>query len=216
MDGGAPAVAIEFRESDHTYWHRGLEVPSVSRVLEPLDDLSMIPKAILERKIAIGHAVHKAAEFIDRGCLDDASVHPVIAGYVAAYRKFLAETGFVSKLIEQPVFSRSMWYAGTLDRAGEFPAGGRLPSEIKPDLSTLLDLKTVLQMRASTAIQTVAYSKALAECRPDLPAPQQRVALQLQEDGGYELHSYNDPSDWTVFVACRTVLNFKAKHSKRH
>src|SRR2546430_413548 len=96
------AMSATFSQLGHQYECDGRSIPSVTQVLSlsGISDVSRIPPHILERAAAIGTAVHVACELLDQDDLDLDSVDPLLAGYVLAYQKFRAESGFAPELIE--------------------------------------------------------------------------------------------------------------------
>jgi hypothetical protein len=126
-----------------------------------------------------GSAVHLACWYDDEGDLDEAQLDPRLHSYLAAYRKFKAETGFTASSIEQPLHNDLLGYAGTPDRVGTLGDG-------RPCLP---DLKSGASSKA-TRFQTVAY----AAC---LPSPRRfvRMEVRLKENGKYSLQVY-EPKDY--------------------
>ena len=136
---------------------------------------------------ARGTAVHLACQYLDEGCLDEATVAEEIRPYLAAYQRFRAEviTGEWTA-IEQPVYHETLRYRGTPDRVFG---------------SWLYDIKTGGPL-AWHGPQLAAY----AACLPEIT---RRIGLYLSVDGGYNLVEYKDRDDWKVFQAALTVHNFK-------
>lgn len=195
-------MMLRFDEDTHAYYAGDRRIPGVTSLLKPLEDFYGIPPAVLERKAAIGKAVHYGCELIDQGELDWTSVHPQLEGYIRAYQRFLADTGFRVELSETRVYHAGLQYAGTLDRTGWLQG-----------IKTLVDLKTVCQMSPATGCQTAAYLEALKASQPrDYSPPTDRYGLQLRKDGTYRLHPYRGTDDWPTFVSLLTIHNFQRKH----
>lgn len=191
---------IDFDPETHTYTKDGLVVPNVTSILNPLVDLSKVPKAILEYKRQLGQAVHIATELDDKGLLDEASVSKEILPYLMAWRKFIDDTRFEPIEIEHRIFSKRHWYAGTLDRVGYF------------DGLSLIDIKTTVIMEPVAGPQTAAYSEAYNYRRKN--KIRGRYAVQLDADGTYQLHEYTDKTDFSVFLSCLCLHNWRTKHGK--
>lgn len=196
------ADGLTFNAERHEYRHNGSVVPSVTQVLGPLYDWSMVKEELLRLAAERGDAVHTATELDDLGDLDESSVDPAIAGYLEAWRKFRADTGFVPDLIEQRVYHPLHRYAGTLDR------GGMLGKRY-----ALIDIKTSSQLHPATAIQTAGYAAAHL-ARGGRPF-QTRHAVKLQADGRYSLSpSYTDQAgDFAVFLSLLTVARYREQHA---
>ena len=125
-----------------------------------------------------GSAVHMACWYDDEGDLDESLLDPQLQPYLAAYRKFKAETGFTSTAIETSVYSDLLGYAGTPDRIGTVNGKPCLP-----------DLKSGASSKA-TRYQTVAY----AACLPS-PRKYTRMEVRLQPNGKFSLQVY-EPKDY--------------------
>lgn len=181
-------MTLRFDAEKHQYWLGNDRLPSVSEIIAPAVDLSAIPKHILDAKRDIGKAVHTACQYIDEDG-DVSVVHPSIEGYVDAWRLFKStmQTNFWA--IEQPIHNQ--FYAGTPDRLCK--------------IHGVLDIKTVVAMSPSTALQTAAYSV--------LGGIKERVAVQLKPNGAYALHTYKDPNDFTTFRALLNFYQWKQKNA---
>lgn len=195
-----------FDAQEHRYTLDGVVIPSVTQVLEPLYDFAGIPAGVLERKAQLGTDVHLACELLDRDDLDEeteegrAALAP-IAGYIEAYKKFLARTR--PKVVENEtrLYHPLHLYAGTIDR--RYAIDGELWD---------VDLKTTSVISPIVGPQTAAYSAMLqAHGRP---APRRRAALQLQPSGEFRLVEFKDPGDFAVFLSMLTVHRFKERNLK--
>lgn len=185
---------LTFNEERHEYrWNGGI-VPSVTQVLAPLVDFSMVPPDALEFGRDRGKAVHKMIELDVRGELDETSVHGVLLGYLEQWREFLAVTGFVAEASEEVLYSTRYGYAGTLDLRGRI---GRK--------KTLIDTKSGSIQKAARP-QTAAYENLVYENHGI--TGMERRCLDLKEKSWKLTNPYRDPSDWRVFLAQLTVHNF--------
>jgi len=188
---------LTFEEASHTYRHGGQVVPGVTSILRPLVDYSSVPPHVLEAKADLGRRVHEACQYLDEDDLDEESVEADVDPYLAAYKRFKAETGALILLNEYRVFNPLHRYAGTLDRV--FRINGE---------SVLTDLKTCIVTPNSVGPQTAAYMRALDDSRVT-----RRAALRLRPDGTYRLEMLDDPNDWATFLACLTVHRHLEKHA---
>lgn len=193
---------ITFDEATHTYRdEHGNLVPSVTQILKPLHDLSRIPQAVLDRKAALGTAVHKVCELHLRGELDEDSIHPEVAPYFVQFTRFLAQSGFVPIAQERRVFSRRYFYAGTLDLYGDLN-----------ERRVLIDIKTPLKVHPVFGPQTAAYAAALREQHPELHTDERFVLRLLPSK--YQLHPLNDPADMNTFMSALTLHHWKTRHGE--
>jgi hypothetical protein len=191
--------AVNFDEASHTYTVEGRKLPSVTQVLlaERLIDDRWFTEWARER----GSAVHLACQMVAEGDLDETSLDPRIAGYVDAYRLFLAETGFDPHHLEVTVVSKSDGYAGRFDQAGT----DRL------DRLGIIDLKTGAPNRA-TGVQLSAYSRAWYE--ESKYNAEFLWGVHLQENGRYKIEDYSEfgkptGTGFAVFRAALTLMKWR-------
>lgn len=196
---GAAEPLLAFDEETHTYRVRGVEVPGVTRILRPLCDFSRIRPEVLEAKADLGRRVHFACQLDDEQDLDEDSVEPDVAPYLAAWRMFLLESGAVVLQNEQKVYEPTLLYAGTLDNVLELD-GKRW----------LVDKKTAFTVPMSAGPQTAAYLRALAD-----PSVTHRAAVRLRPDGTYRLDPLTGSDDWAAFMSCLTLHRFKERHASQ-
>ena len=196
-------IDFTFDPERHLYLVEGRPVPSVTQVLHSARlaaDFSMVPPDVLERKRIIGQYVHTATQYLDEGCLDLETVDPELQPYLAAYQRFLEESGFRPQLIEHRLVSSvaGILCGGTVDRVGSM--NGRL---------WLIDLKCVDRLYRGFALQTAGYELLLP--KPVLPPfKYTRAVLQLRRDGSPKLSPpYEDPSDLDVFRAALITTIWK-------
>jgi hypothetical protein len=184
---------LTFDESAHHYFWDGKRVPSVTQILDPFSDFSMIRPEVLEHKRLIGTAVHKAIELDVADELDGDSIDPVWGGYFNGWLKFKAESGFVMEASEQQVFHKTLHYAGTLDLLGGLPKAGDI----------LIDTKTCAMLPKSAGPQTAAYRDAIKQPK------RKRFALQLGPDGTYKLAPLAALNDMAIFQAALTLYRWR-------
>lgn len=188
---------IEFEPVHHLYFVNGVKAPSVTQILSAVNltpDFSMIAPEVLENKRQIGLDVHEQTQLVDMGA------EPSEDGYVQAYAKFKAETGFIPTEIELPVYSKIHGYAGTIDRVGE----------LKGKLS-ILDIKTTTTldmpyMGPQTAAYEIAY-KEWTEYKKTMP----RYILQLKPDGNYKLVQCKTKEDTNIFLYALQIMKWRNK-----
>lgn len=202
----AAAPRFAFDEAAHRYTLDGRVLPGVTQVLQPLYDFSGIPPGVLEKKSRLGTAVHLACELLDRDDLDEASeegraaLEP-IAGYVNAYKRFLAQTQPRVVENETRLWHPAHLYAGTIDRRYEI--AGELWD---------VDLKTTVAISPVVGLQTAAYSAMLVA--NGHPPAHRRAALQLLPSGDFRLVPFTDHQDLPVFLSMLTVHRFKQRSLK--
>lgn len=196
-------LLLTFDAAAHAYHLDGRRVPSVTQVLDELVDFRFVKRDDLERARQLGRAVHVACELEDLGTLDEATVAPVVAPYLAAYRKFLAEVKPQWRGIEEKVCHELHRYAGTLDRRG-FVFKKRSTLDIKSGAKTL-----------TVGLQTAAYQEAHdATYGAEFEAPA-RWALYLREDGTYLLDEIKSSrqGDFRTFLSALNLYNWRQQHA---
>lgn len=166
---------LTFDEATHTYTLDGIRLPSVTEVTrfcayDYKSDRPWLAEAAASR----GTAVHEACALIDYG--EEPEETPEIAGYLKAYRRFLADYKPEWELIEHPIGSLDVGFAGTLDRFGTIDGE---PS--------ILDIKTGQLHGAALSAQLTAYSELLQTETFLLPPEPDLYALKLSNDGTYTL-----------------------------
>jgi hypothetical protein len=192
---------LHFEATTHTYklLPRGIELPSVSRLIQPLVDFSSVPKATLEYAIERGHAVHKACELFDLGTLDPDSVDPAIAEYVRAWALFMYDWKPEFTEIEQPGYHKTMLYAGTPDRWATWKDRRGQQRRI------LIDLKSTAKLNPAVAVQLSGYSLMADEPADEL------WSVRLMNDGTYERVVHKLAS--ATFLSCYNIFMWKRKNA---
>lgn len=166
---------LTFDEATHTYTLCGIRLPSVTEitrfcVYDYKSDRPWLAEAAARR----GTAVHEACALIDYG--EEPEETPEIAGYLKAYRRFLADYKPEWKLIEHPIGSILLGYAGTLDRFGTIDGA-----------PAILDIKTGQLHDAALSAQLTAYAELRQTETFLLPPEPALYALKLSNDGTYIL-----------------------------
>ena len=168
---------LTFDPVKHVYRVDGKKLPSVTDIVKPLVTFGDIGLQIIKQAARRGTAVHEYAELIDYGIdANDLEVEPELVGYVTAYTRFLKDYKPEWELIEKPLYSLELGYAGTLDRFG-----------IIDGEKTIVDIKTssnvVRSSKIAWAVQLEAYLNLL-DC-----GFAKRYNLWLKNDGTYQLIS---------------------------
>ena len=183
-----------FDEATHTYTLNGRRLPSVTQILKPIGpDFTMVPADVLEAKRQLGTAAHLACELDDDDDLDELTLAEALQPYVAAWRKFKADTGALVLDNERQLFHASLGFAGTIDRR----------VTLRGDL-WLLDLKTSAEPHASYGVQLAGY-----HLLTQLDEPHRRGTVHLRDDGTYRLHEFKNPNDAACFRALLALHHWK-------
>lgn len=187
---------LTFDEASHTYRWLGAVIPSVTSILAPLVNFAGIPASVLEAKRELGRQVHYACQLFDEDDLDETSLSQEVQPYLNAWHKFKHDTGCVVVENEKQVAEPQLMYAGTLDRV-----------LLIDGTRYLVDLKTCIATPIAVGPQTAAYLRALGDT-----SVTHRAALRLRPDGTYRFDPLTGADDWSVFMACLSLLRFKESH----
>lgn len=195
-------AALIFDETSHTYEKAGKRLPSVTQLLAPLVDYSMVPRETLERAQKLGQAVHRMTELHDNDDLDEEDLSDELRPYLGGWKKFRLEAAFEPTTIEHRMSHPVFGYAGTSDRTGVVK--GRL---------AVIDIKKMFTLGPHIGPQLAAYEKLHQSEGLQIV---DRYALGLRPDGTYRLQPYTDPTDWQCFLSHLTIQNWKARHGYQH
>ncbi len=184
-----------YLDESHQYRDRnGRRVISVTQIfaLLGLVDYDHIRAEVLERKSALGVAVHAAVQYLCEGTLDWDSVSEEAMPYVVAAETWMKKQEFISESQEGKGLCEinGMSFGFTYDHLGTIIYKGKRRKAI-------LDLKTCVAESATWKLQTAAYALAA----PKLPPGEKylRIILQLKKDGTFKPYYYEDNSDESAF-----------------
>lgn len=198
---------LEFDEPSHVYKWDGQIVPNVTRIISPLSDYSRIPDAVLEKARQEGVHIHRMVEWDCLGVLVVDTLPEWMRPYFAAWRKFVAESGFKLIASEQKIYHRTYRYAGQLDLEGTLPL-------LRIKRPAILDIKRSFYAGPAIGVQLAAYKAARdSETKGDA-RPDKRFGLKLQPNGEYRLEEFADPEDFGTFLGCLSILNWRLKHER--
>lgn len=195
---------FRFDEPSHTYTLGAQVLPSVTQVLAPLVDFSMVPPAVLDRARQRGVAVHRCVQLDILDDLDEESVAPEIAGYLKAWRQFRTDCQITAADFgepERPMYHKTYGYAGTPD----------VPLFLYKHW-TVLDVKTAEAFSPVWPLQLAAYQELINANTPKGQHKiEHRYSLRLRENGTYRLDQATDRNDWGVFLAALTINQWQKK-----
>lgn len=196
---------LTFDPIKHEYSVNGTVLPSVTQILAPLSDFSMIAPDVLEHKRQIGVAVHRAIELSILVELDKTSIAEEWRGYFVAWENFLIDscTDEADIGVGKPLHDPTLGFAGTPDV--QLYINGRW---------AVVDVKTAETAHPAWALQTIAYKHLLNVNTPKGQHPiLDRFALKVREDGTYSLIQHKDKSDFNVLLS---LLNVKKWRTANH
>jgi hypothetical protein len=182
---------LRFDTAAHRYYIGDVEVPSVTRILKLSGTVDVGPWLTADARDR-GTAFHLAAQYLDEGRLDRASVtDPIVAGRLRAYETFLVEQHVEVIELEQQVGCPRFWYAGTFDRVLRLRRTGK---------RYLVDFKP--NPEPWHRLQLGAYARCTADA--------QKACLYVRADGSYSWKPYHDrPEDGQEFLRHRLAVGEK-------
>lgn len=187
---------LDFKEETHQYFHKGLEVPSVTQIISASNQgaLDNIPTSILDNASERGTAVHQAIEFYNK--YKFANINEEYKGYFEAYQKWYDKMDYFIREIksEVQVYHKVLNYAGTIDM---------LITDTKEE-KTLVDIKTTNELNVKyVSLQLSAYKEALASQKIKI---EKMYVLWLKKDGTYEYIEVPDKKN--IFMYSLLLYNF--------
>lgn len=194
------APELQFSEADHAYSMAGRPVPSVTAIISPLVDWSMVDPAVLAAKATLGKYVHRLVELECLGDLDVSKLTGVLLGYYEQWMDFRRVTGFQPMHSELKLYSARYGYAGTMDLHGML------------DDETLIDTKAGATP-ITAGLQTAAYSHLGVENGVMPPTTRRRV-LDLKEHSWKLSPEYKGTTDLRVFLAQLSVFNWQQQNGR--
>jgi hypothetical protein len=198
-------VALRFDEAAHRYFLGDRELLSVTTILKMAGLLD--PRHYTDLALERGSLAHRALEWFDQGDLDEDDLDQRLVPYLMAWKRFLAETGFVVGETERRIASGARGVAGTVDRTG-----------LLSGQAAILDLKTGGRERWHE-LQTGAYASLIREADGTPYHKLTRGCVYLSADGRYRLELHENRHDMAVFDAARVLvqwgLNLDAERTVR-
>lgn len=184
---------LTFDAPTHIYRWDGQIVPSVTTALRVIErGFGFVSEEILDRAREFGRHVHLATHLFDRGELNEATLDPELALYLAQYKRFLFDTKAQVIASEEIVYSKASGYAGQLDKRYAWKRS-----------TWLGDLKSG-QVPRTVGPQTAAYQRASIE------PPRKRLCLQLRRMD-YRLIILDDSTDFHYFLSALNCHRFNQR-----
>lgn len=186
---------LHLDQATHTYTFGGKTLPSVTQVIEILQDFSMVPPDVLEAARIFGQHVHEAIHLFNRNELDDDALDLNLVPHLNAWQSFLSESGAVVIASEQPVMHAKLGYAGTPDMVLAW--GNRI---------VIPDIKATAVVPRTVGAQTAAYAEAYQSTHGGKKP--ERYCIHLTPNK-FRAHPRRDSADWSLFLSCLNVWRFK-------
>ncbi len=202
-----------FNEDTHTYRLGDREIPGHTRVLDlgGLVPYGAIAPDILERKSAIGRAVHFACFLHDEGKAFVSDPH--IRGYIDAWIDFRKQTGFMPSLREH----RGLYQFNGLSFGMQIDALGKFPPHQR---EAVVEIKTCSTILPHHGVQLAAQAAGVES--PTLKSHEARFLVrsryvcQLFENGRWKLHPFKRATDLETFEHALALTYWKMEHEKTY
>lgn len=193
---------LVFEEKRHIYKLNGVEIPSVTTIMQPLSETvyGSIDEQVLNKAAARGTAVHNAIENYVKFGIED--IEPDFAGYFEAFLKWQREHSVIPYGTEVKLYHKGLMYAGTMDMAASVDG-----------IDTLVDFKTSASVsKMLCGVQLEAYDRAMMSHEAKLKFGQKAI-VHLKKDGSYQMIPFksSETECWRVFTALLTVRNYEQK-----
>lgn len=198
-----PEADIDFDEERHLYTLRGMHLPSVTQIMQPMSLMlyASVPDGTLQEAADRGTRAHEqVSNYVLYGIEEaDEDTEP----YVQAFMAFQKDYGPQWVASEYRTWHRAMRYAGTIDLIGY----------VNPDDGSgvdIVDLKCTAQFHGvMLATQIGAYAEALKS--QGVPV-RDRYGLQLLKTGKYRFERVED--GYKTFLHCLGVVNAMAQEHR--
>ncbi len=188
---------LDFDEKPHIYKLGGIQIPSVSEIMEPLSqsEYGAIDRKVLQRAADKGTDVHNAIENWLKFGIEDIS--PENEGYFDAFMDWWEQRNPELIGSEVRVYHKLLRYAGTVD----------LIALIDGEVN-LIDFKTTHKLiEKNCGVQLEAYTQALAS--HGITIERKRI-LHLRKDGKWDDPQFpaHDAQRWRVFNSLKAVHDY--------
>ena len=188
---------LQYDEAQHAVSVPGRVVPSVTQILQPIDELDGIPLAMLQAAAQFGRHVHKAIYLHSVGNLNEPLLDAHLVPYLKGWKQFLYDTKAVVQCSERKVHHRQLRYAGTLDSVLIWK--GR----------KVCDVKSSVGIPRSVGPQLAAYRQAYMLENPEHHISRTRLCVHLKPDGTYRVQELKDDRDWSIFVSLLNLYRWR-------
>lgn len=169
------------------------DLPRVTQILSDLGFTRYFGNN--DRAMSLGRAVHKAIHYDCKGTLDWASLHPDLAGPMAAYQKLRQHARLTIEATEFELIHPTWQYIGHPDAVGRVGVDSVF-ALIDWKVSDAPDLKTAtLQLAAYRLAYEAVHQTAIGAC----------YVGRLGKDGSFSLPDVTSSEAMQQFQACVIV-----------
>lgn len=144
---------FHFDPIEHRYWLGDDEMPSLSRILEPLNDFSGINPEVLAAKAQAGTDIHLTVKMWLDGTLEESSLSEgnkiALELFIAWYKSYILTARLME--YEKPTYHEKLKYGTTPDIVFE---------------ESVVEIKTRPYNKYRDPVQLIAQSKCFSEFPP--------------------------------------------------
>lgn len=178
---------FRFDKETHTYWLGNEEMPSLSRIIAPLNDFENVHPDVLAAKAQAGTNIHETIRLWLDGTLDESTLaegNQIALDLFDTWYVNRDEYGQFGKLVEYetPTYHPKLKYGGTPDLVFE---------------TAIVDIKTSFSkpMELKYSVQLAGYEKLF----PDFP-PKELYVLHLDiVNKKYAFWNARKKQSWSMF-----------------
>jgi hypothetical protein len=191
-------VSFTVDKDNHIYYYNKVELLGVNEILDKGGFKIPYNKKTTKYKCSLGKAIHNDTALYDKNDLDISTVSTPVIPYLEAWVQFKKDTGIEIIDIEDSIYSKKLYIAGTPDRIV------RLKRR-----KAVLDIKTGTLNKARVRLQLAGYEVIYNE-NNSIPI-KDRYSVQLQPDRTppYTLDQYEDSLDKYVFLGAYKIARYK-------
>lgn len=145
-----------------------------------------------------GSEIHRMIQLYDERKLQESTIPTKLRGYLAAHKKFMAETGFIPQEIEFKVQDKVLGVRGRLDRAG-----------------LMKGKRTIVDFKSGSINPAVALQLCLGGHLLEMGQWFNRCAVRLKADGNYGIKYFPLMmwhSDLATAISCVRVARWKIQN----
>ena len=207
----ADGVRLVETATEHQYYLNDKKIPGCTSIIQGcgISDLSGIPRFILDKKSALGNAVHEYTHWWDENDLDlnDLKPFPDYYNRTLGWTQFREDWNYKPHATEIVLAIRvnGMTFGVKPDSLGT----GNFGTNGEPWLATV-EKKCTVDIEPAHEIQTAAQALAL---KADCPIPARIIVQLLPEPDKlgkyYHMQECKEPSDERVFLSALAIETYK-------
>lgn len=198
-----PDASIQFEPEQHIYTLRGMRLPSVTQIMEPMSLMLYkdVPLDVLQAAADRGTRAHEQiSNYVLYGIMEEDTD---TAPYIQAFLDFEKDYRPSWVASEYRTYHKIMRYAGTLDLLGY----------IQPDDDTGVDL---IDLKCTSIFHPIMLSTQLSGYKEAVRShgvkTRRQYGLQLLKNGKYRFEEI--PDGYKTFLHCLAIYNAMAEERR--